>query len=457
HLADTFGQQDVPLDRLYMDVAIYNTRISGPAHVETVANLACRAALSQHGVAHIHFPVDLQTQEVDPARVKRRPSLYTSSTSAQGARLPYEGDMRRAAEILNAGEKIVILAGRGALEASAELELLAEILGAPIIKSLMGKAVVPDSSPYTLGNLGPLGTAPALKAMKECDTLLMVGTSFPYNDYLPEPGQASAIQIDIDPTRISLRYPVDVGLVGDSQRTIKELLPHLVHKQNRSFLETAMSDMQKWWAAIQESGNRMDKPLKPQVVAWGLSKIMADNAIVSCDTGVIAGLWARHVFAKPGQMFAISGNLATMGCGLPYAIAAQVAFPDRPCIAFVGEGGFSMLMSEFITCVNYRLPVKVVLVRDNDFWQSLGGHLREPGNTEVAVESHPIDHAAFARACGASGFVIDTPEDCELILAQALNTPGPVIIETRVDTRETSMDSSIGMEAARGTDGSESG
>ncbi len=234
-LIDTHAQQDVDLDRVFMDVAVYNARIMGPSHVEQVTNLACRTALSRRGVAHINFPVDLQEQE-DGEHSKRAVPGHTAAICARRAGLPNAEDVQRAAHVLNAGKKIAILVGQGALHATDELEQVAEKLGAPIIKALLGKAAVPDESPYTTGGIGLLGTRPSQDALEACDTLLMVGTSFPYIEFLPKPDQARAVQIDVDPMRIGLRYPVEVGLAGDSQQTLQVLLPWLERSADRSFL-----------------------------------------------------------------------------------------------------------------------------------------------------------------------------------------------------------------------------
>ncbi len=264
---------------------------------------------------------------------------------------------------------VVILAGRGALHASDELERTAETLGAPIVKPLLGKAAVPDDSPYTTGSIGLLGTRPSQEALEECDTLLMVGTSFPYIEFYPQPGQARAVQIELDPMRIGLRYPVEVGLVGDSHRTLQALRPLLDPHRDRSFLERAQKGMEDWRALMLERATRTDKPMKPQVVAHELGKRLRDDAIVTCDSGTIATWWARHTPARRGRMHTLSGNLATMANSVPYAIAAQIAYPERQVVAFVGDGGFSMLMAELATCVKYRLPVKIVIVKNNTLGQ----------------------------------------------------------------------------------------
>ena len=327
-LIDTHAQQDVDLDRVFADVAVYNTRVMGASHVQNVADLACRTALAYRGVAHINFPVDLQELN-DGERSKRNVADHTSDVIACRARLPADADLVRAAQILNAGKKIAILCGQGALDATDQLEEAAEVLAAPIVKALLGKAAVPDDSPYTTGGIGLLGTTPSQDALEECDTLLMVGTSFPYIEFLPKPGQARGVQIDIDPARIGLRYPVEVGLVGDSRNTLLALLGHLKRKEDRGFLKKARAAMKDWWELMEERGTRNDKPMKPQVVAWELGKRLSQTAIVSSDSGTIATWFARQIPAKRGQMYSLSGTLASMGNGLPYTIAAQIAYPDR--------------------------------------------------------------------------------------------------------------------------------
>lgn len=446
-LIDTHAQQDVDLDRVYMDVAVYTTRIMGPSHVEPVTNLACRTALSYRGVAHINFPVDLQEQE-DGERSKRALPGHTSTVFASRAGLPAEQDLQRAAAVLNAGKKIAILAGRGALHASDALDQVAERLGAPIIKALLGKAAVPDDSPYTTGGIGLLGTKPSQEAVETCDTFLIVGSSFPYIEFMPKPGQARAVQIDLDPPRLGLRYPVEVGLAGDSRQCLEALLPLLQYKEDRSFLETAQSGMKEWWKTMEERGTRKDKPMKPQVVAWEIGKRLANTAIVSCDSGTIATWFARQMPVKRGQMYSLSGTLATMANGLPYTIAAQIAHPERQCIAFVGDGGFSMLMAEFATAVKYQLPIKVIIIKNNTLGQIKWEQMVFLGNPEYGCELHPIDFAAFARACGGTGFTIEDPAECGAILDQAFATPGPVVVEAVVDPFEPPLPAKISLSQA---------
>jgi len=444
-LIDTQAQQDVDLDRVFMDVAVYNTRAMGPDHLDNVAHLACRAALSRRGVAHINIPTDIQSMSVRKGERSPRNRIAEHNTSvfATRAGLPAEEDLRRAADVLNEGEKIAILAGRGALGATDELIALAEKVGAPIIKALLGKACVPDNSPYTTGGIGLLGTRPSQEAIEECDTLFMVGTSFPYMEFLPRPGKARGIQLDLDPMRIGLRYPVEVGLVGDSRRTLQKLLPLLKQSHNRRFLEKAQKGMKSWWELMEDQGTRPDKPMKPQVVAWELGRRLRQDAIVSSDSGTIATWFARQMPVRRGQMYSLSGTLATMANGFPYAIAAQVAYPQRQCVAFVGDGGFSMLMAEFATAVKYRLPIKVIIIKNNTLGQIKWEQMVFLGNPEYGCELHPIDFAAFARACGGVGITIEDPRECGPVLDEALRSPHPVIVEAIVDPFEPPMPAKI--------------
>ncbi len=447
-LIGTHTQQDVELDRLFLDACRYNARVMGPSHVENVVDLACRTALTYHGVAHVTIPVDVQEMKADKLRSKRNVPHHTSDVAARSARLPADEDLRRAAELLNAGSKVAILAGRGALGAGDELERVSDLLAAPIVKALLGKAVVPDDSPYTTGAIGLLGTRPSQEALEACDTLLIVGTSFPYIEYYPKPGQASGVQIELDPMRIGLRYPVDFGLVGDSRRTLTALLPLLARKGDRAFLEKAQQGMKEWNALMDARAARRDVPMKPQVVAAELGRRLRDDAIVACDSGTITSWWAGHIPARRRQLHSVSGNLASMACGLPYAIAAQLAYPDRQVVAFVGDGGLSMLMAELATCVRYRLPVKVVVVKNNTLGQIKWEQMVFLGNPEYGCDLQPIDFAMVAEACGATGLTVEDPAQCGKVLDRALGTPGPVVVQAVVDPFEPPMPPKITLEQA---------
>ncbi len=451
-LADTRTQQDVELDKLFENVCVYNTRCMGPAHMENIAELACRAALVYRGVSHLCIPVDFQELEVKSkgnGRSDRNIPNHVSDVAAESARIPNESDLRKAAEILNSGKRIAILAGRGALQAGAELEQTAARLSAPIVKALLGKAAVPDESPYTTGGIGLLGTLPSQEVMEDCDTLLIVGSSFPYIEFMPQPGQARAVQIDSDPLRIGLRYPVEIGLVGDSRRSLERLLPLLKSNGRGRFLKQAQSAMKDWRKRMDEQAAVTTRPMKPQKLAAELGRRLPENAIVNCDSGTIATWWARHIPAKRGQMHTVSGNLATMACGLPYTIASQIAYPDRLCVGFVGDGGFSMLMAEFVTAVRYKLPIKIVIVKNNSLGQIRWEQMVFLGNPEYECDLTPIHFADFARACGGSGFTIEDPAQCGDILDRALQTSGPVIIEAVVDPNEPPMPAKVTAKQAR--------
>jgi pyruvate dehydrogenase (quinone) len=287
-LLDTFTQQDVELDKLYMDVAVYNARVMGPNHVGNIAELACRSALAYRGDAHITMPVDVQSREVDSSqRSERNVPNHVSDVMAWSARLPSECELERAASLLNAGKKIAILAGQGALGASAQLAAVAERLGAPVAKALLGKGALADDSPFSTGGVGLLGTKPSQEALEDCDTLLIAGSNFPYIEFYPKPGRARAVQIDLDPQRIGLRYPVEAGLVGDTSAVLEALLPRLTYREDRSFLEKAQSAVGEWNSLMAERGTRGDKPMKPQVVAHELNKLLRDDAIIATDSGTI--------------------------------------------------------------------------------------------------------------------------------------------------------------------------
>ncbi|HKO19944.1 MAG TPA: thiamine pyrophosphate-dependent enzyme [Acidobacteriaceae bacterium] len=429
----TFGQQDVELDKLYMDVAVYNERVMSAAHMEPVADLAIRSAIDKRGVAHITIPIDVQQEPVKEGRSKRNRPHHTSAQRAISGNVPSMGDLKEAAAILNDSKRVAILAGQGALHASAELIALAETLAAPIVKPLLGKACVPDDSPYTTGGIGLLGTAPSEGVLENCDVLMMVGTSYPYIEYLPEPGKCKVIQIDASAQRIGLRAPVDVGLVGDSMITLQLLMPHLKRKKDRKFLEKAQKAMKDWNKILENEGTSRAKPMRPQVVGWELSKRTKENAIIVSDSGTNTTVWARYMKAKKGQMHSCSGNLATMACGLPYAIAAQVAFPNRQVIAVVGDGGFSMLMGEFITAIAYKLPIKIVVIKNDTLGQIKWEQMVFEGNPEYQCELYPVDFVAVAKAMGANAVRVDDAKTAGEQFDKALAMPGPVLIEAVVD------------------------
>jgi pyruvate dehydrogenase (quinone) len=439
-LLSTGTQQDVELDRLCVDACAYTARIMGPAHVENVVGLACRTALAYRQPTHVTIPIDVQSQPLaGAARSERNPAHHVSTAAAAGSHLPDEAALDQAASLLGEGRRVFILAGQGALGARAELLAMAEKLAAPVGKALLGKAALPDESPYTTGGVGLLGTAPSQKALSGCDTLLIVGSTFPYIEYYPEPGRARAVQIDIDPRRIGLRYPVEIGLVGDSARVLRALLDRVPNNEDRSFLDRAQAGMREWRARLAESGAATDLPMKPQVVVEALAPLLADDAILIADTGTVTAWTARHVPIRAQQMFACSGTLATMACALPYAIGAAIAFPDRQVVAVIGDGGLSMLMGDLATLRKYRLDVKIVVIRNDMLGMIEWEQLVELGNPQFGVELEPIDFVGVARACGLAAVRIEDPAECRAQLQGAFARRGPALVEAVVDRNEPPM------------------
>jgi pyruvate dehydrogenase (quinone) len=444
-------QQDVNLLQLFSDVTVYNNMINRPEHAEMTVDIACRSALSLRGVSHLTIPIDVQEMKLKGRYSRHKVPGHTSDFYAN-ITLPYRGLLEDAANILNSGRKIVLLVGQGALSAGDEVIQVAEKLEAPVVKALLGKAVIPDDHPVCIGGLGLLGTEPATDAMNEADTLLMVGTSFPYIDYLPKPGQARGIQIDIKPNNIGLRYPVEIGLVGDSKLVLSELLPLLQQRSEteRGFLKSKQDAMVDWNKLLKEQSSRTDKPIKPQVIADAVSELLEDNAIISVDCGTNTSWAAQYINIRKGMKFSLSGTLATMACGLPYAIAAQIAVPDRQCIAFVCDGGFTMLMGEFATAVQYNLPIKIIVIKNNTLGMIRWEQMAFLGNPEYGVEFTPIDFVKFAESCGGIGYAIKEPDEISSIMEQAMKIDKdrrkPVIIEASVDPFEPPMPPKVEME-----------
>jgi pyruvate dehydrogenase (quinone) len=434
-LIETYTQQDVALDKLFMDATAYSVRVMGPAHVEDVVEQACRTALAYRQPTHVMIPVDFQSQPAKD-RSERNVANHVSNVMAQGGHFPNPEMLERAADILNNAEKPFILAGRGSIGATAELLAMAERLQAPIGKPLLGKQAVPDDSPYTTGGVGLLGTKPSQEAMESCDTLLIVGSTFPYVEFYPKPGQAKAVQIELDPKRLGLRYPVEVGLVGDSKRVLSELLPLIRKNNNGKFLEQVQKDMRDWRELMNERGTRRDTPMKPQVVTHELNKLLDDDAIVITDSGTITAMTARHVDMRGSMQFSCSGTLASMACGLPYAIGASIAFPDRQVVAVIGDGSAAMLMGDFVTLRKYNLDAKIIVIKNNALGQIKWEQMVFLGNPEFGCELEPIDFVRVAEGCGIRAVSIDDPERCGDQLREALASRGPCLIEAVVDPYE---------------------
>ena len=435
-LIGTHYQQDVDLDRLCADVAAYSQRVMSPSHVGNVLDEAIKTAISRRTVAHITIPKDIQDWTVEDHGSKANIPGHSGDLYSDPLPLPSRSLIEKAAAVINAGSKIAILAGRGCLGARAEVLQLAELLGAPIVKPLLGKAVVPDDHPLTTGGIGLLGTAPSQEVLEACDTLIIAGTSFPYLEFYPKPGQARAVQIDLDAARIGLRYPVEVGLVGHCWDVLRALLPHLEKKPDRGFLTTAQASMQQWNALMEERGSRMDPPLKPQVVVRAVNEFLADDAIICCDTGTVTTWAARHITIKGSMEFSASGTLASMGNGLPYSLGAGIAYPGRQIVCFAGDGGFTMLMGELATLVRYALPVKIIVLKNNLLGMIKWEQLAFEGNPQYGVDLQPIDFALFAKACGAAAFTVEDPRHVRDVLGEAFAVPGPAVVQAVIDPLE---------------------
>ncbi|MGY8525485.1 thiamine pyrophosphate-dependent enzyme [Paracidovorax citrulli] len=436
-LADSYTQQDIDHTKVFMDVAVYSARIMGARHVENATSLACRHALAHRGVGHLAMPVDVQEEmESSDQPSSRNVPHHASMVPALGIPVAPDEELDRAAELLNAGSKVAILAGQGATGAIDELLETAELLGAPIIKALRGKGVVPDDHPLTTGGIGLLGTRPSQEAMEGCDTLLIVGSTFPYIEYYPKPDQARGVQLDSDATRIGLRFPVEVGLVGDARQTLAALNRRLRRKSDRSFLEQAQQGYREWRDLLRSAVERQAVPMPPGRIVREVGDRLHDDAIVIWDSGHNTGLMARYVLAKRGQLYAGSGLLASMGCGIPYAVAAALAYPGRQVVAFVGDGGLSMLMGELATIARYKLPIKIVLIKNNTLGQIKWEQMMFLGNPETECDLTPIDFAAVAQACGVRSWRVDDPAQCAEVAQQALDHPGAALIEATVDPNE---------------------
>jgi pyruvate dehydrogenase (quinone) len=446
-------QQEVNLDKLYADVAEYDQMIYNPAQLPSVVDNAIRTAYARRGVAHLTFPNDVQVadagadpwQHVAPARPPKTAPIMLGASGR-----PAEDDLRQLAYLLNDGSKIAILAGAGARHARAELLAVAETLAAPIVKTLSGKAVVPDDSPYTTGGIGLLGTKPSEELMEDIDTLLMVGTNFPYTKHLPAPGNVKVGQIEADPARAGGRIPTQVPVVADARQALAELLPLLKPRTDTSFLEKCQKSMARWRTNMAALENADRDPIAPQYVVSVLNELAADDAVLTCDSGTIATWAARHFDVRGGREFFLSGNLATMAPGLPYAIGIQHAFPGRQVIGYVGDGGFAMLMAEFVTAIKHKLPVKIVINNNNSLGQILWEQM-VLGYPEYGVRhSEPYaDYAAFATANGGLGLKVEHPGGVRPAIEQALSFDGPALVDVNVNPDEPPLPGKVEYQQAK--------
>ncbi len=434
-------QQEVDLHTLFKDVSEYVQTCMDPAQARHLVDRAIRIGLSRKGVATLIFPNDVQEQDAIATPPRTHGALFSSIGYTPPSIVPRAEDLERAAAILNTGERVAILAGQGALGAESELVETAELLGAGIAKALLGRAAVPDDLPFVTGPIGLLGSRPSWEMMMDCDTLLMVGSSFPYSEFLPEEGQAQGIQIDIDPAMIGIRYPMDVQLIGDAGETLRALIPLLDRKEDRSWRERIEENVESWWQLVEDRSLMDADPVNPQRVVWELNEHLPDDAIVTADSGSSTNWWARQLKLRAGMKASLSGTLATMGSAVPYAIAAKLAYPDRPVIGFVGDGSFQMNgMNELITVAKYAErwsdPRLVFCVFNNQdlnqvTWEQrvLAGDPKFEGTQQIP----DFPAARYAELVGLRGIKIDDPDELGEAWGDALSADRPTVLEVVVD------------------------
>jgi pyruvate dehydrogenase (quinone) len=435
-------QQEVDLVSLFKDVAHeYVHMCTTPEQLRHLVDRACRIALEHRTVTCIILPNDVQDLDAIPVPPREHGAVHSGIGLALHSQTPDEASLRKAADILNAGKKVAILAGAGALHATDELIEVAELLGAGIAKALLGKAAVPDDLPFVTGSIGLLGTKPSWDMMIECDTLLMVGSAFPYSEFLPQEGQARGVQIDIDGRMLSLRYPMELNLVGDSKATLRGLIPFLERKEDRQWRSRIESGIERWWRVMEKRAANEANPVNPQQLFWELSKRLPDNCILSADSGTSASWYARDVKMRRGMKGSVSGGLATMGCGVPYAIAAKFTHPDRVAIAMVGDGAMQMNgLNGLITIAKYWKswsdPRLVVLVLDNRDLNMVTWEQRimegDP-KYEPSQDLPEFPYAGFAELIGLRGIRVDKPGDVASAWDEAFSSDRPVVIDAKTD------------------------
>ncbi|MFJ4569283.1 thiamine pyrophosphate-requiring protein [Streptomyces caelestis] len=434
-------QQEVDLHSLYKDVASdFVETVTVPEQLPNVLDRAIRTAYARRCPTAIIIPGDVQELDYSPPthEFKMVPSsLDRSSWTA----IPSDDSVRRAAEILNSGDKVAILVGQGAAGARAEVERIAELLGAGVAKALLGKDVLSDELPYVTGSIGLLGTRPSYELMRNCDTLLTIGSSFPYTQFMPEFGKARGVQIDIDPHMVGMRYPYEVNLVGDAKATLERLIPLIEEGRGREWYDTVCANVTRWRDVMERRAGLDADPINPEYVARALDPLLPDNAIIASDSGSTANWYARHLTMRPGMRGSLSGTLATMGCGVPYVIGAKFAHPDRPAIALVGDGAMQMNgMAELITAAKYRHqwedPRLVVAVWNNQDLNQVTWEMRAMEGAPQFLPSQAlpdVQYAAFARSLGLTGIRVEKPEDVEAGWRAALEADGPAVVEFLTD------------------------
>ena len=450
-------QQEVDLKTLFNDVAAFVETAVEPTQVRHLVDRAIRSALDRRAPAALILPADVQHADA----VEKPPHEHGIAHSAAGWSpprvVPRDEDLQRAAEVLNAGQRVATLVGQGAFGASVEVVEVANVLGAGVAKALLGKPVVPDDLPYVTGSIGLLGTKPSWELMRRCDTLLIVGSSFPYSEFLPEEGQARGVQIELDATRIGLRYPTEVNLVGDAKETLRALLPLLEWKSDRSWREQIEREVAEWWEVVEARALNPADPINPQRVFRELSKRLPDRSIVCADSGSGTNWYARDVKLREDMLASLSGGLASMGSAVPYAIAAKFAHGDRPVVALAGDGAMQMNgLAELITVAKYwerwSDPRLVVLVLNNrDLNQVTWEHRAMEGSPKFSASQDlpDVDYADFARSLGLAGRRVEHEDDVGPAWDEALTAERPAVIDAVVDPNVPPLPPHISLEQAR--------
>jgi len=451
-------QQEVDLITLFKDVAHeYVVMVTDPAQMRHAVDRAMRIAKAERTVTCIIVPNDVQGEDAEPQPPHAHGTIHSSVGHATARVVPPDVELRKAAEILNAGERVAMLIGQGALGAAEEVKQVADALGAGVAKALLGKAALPDDLPYVTGSIGLLGTKPSWDLMMDADTLLMVGSSFPYSEFLPEEGSVKGVQIDIDPKMIGIRYPMDVHLVGDAAETLRALLPHLERKEDRSWREEIEDGVERWWELVERRAMQEADPINPQRVFWELSPRLPDGAIITSDSGSSANWFARDLKIREGMMASLSGTLATMGPGVPYAIAAKFCHPHRPALALVGDGAMQMNGNgELVTVAKYWRrwsdPRFIVLVLNNQDLNQVTWEQRvmegDP-KTEVTQDIPDFPYARYAELLGFEGIRVDKPDDIGAAWDRALAADRPVVLEAMTDPSVPPLPPHIKLEQAK--------
>ena len=434
-------QQEVDLPSMFKDVAgAFVQQASSPAQVRHLVDRAIRTALGERRVTAIVLPNDLQEVAYeDPPRAHG--TIHSGIGFTRPKIAPYEVDLRKAAEVLNSGKKVALLVGAGALGATDEVIAVADRLGAGAAKALLGKAALPDDLPWVTGSIGMLGTEPSYDLMMECDTLLMVGSGFPYSEFLPKEGKARGVQIDIAPDMLSLRYPMEVNLVGDAGETLKALLPLLKQKSDGAWRKQIAANLDKWWKTLEERAMQPAKPVNPQRITWELSPRLPDRVILTSDSGSCANWYARDLKIRRGMMASLSGGLASMGAAVPYAIAAKFAHSDRPVIALVGDGAMQMNnMAELITVAKYWRRWMdhrwIVCVLNNEDLNQVTWEQRvmegDP-KFDASQQIPNVPYHRFAELIGLKGIYVDNPNRLGAAWDEALTADRPVVLEVKTD------------------------